>query len=149
MTFLGGEWNHPPNQPNSFKSIGFTCKCDNRVWQYLQIRFHYFIDFVDDFVFFGRTQKRPNHLNCQKVLDICVKRTHQCCDIFDANLIVRCFSFAFYSQTFLGPPYDLEIVSGEGFDMRNRGQNRENLQGKDSADLRDTLRSLNRLFNTI
>ena len=86
------EWNHPQNQSNSLQSIGFTCESDSRVWQYFQTWFHFSLILVDRFSFVDRTQKCKNHSSCQNVLKICVKRTHQSCDMFDANRFCYYFS---------------------------------------------------------
>ena len=92
MTFLGGEWNHPQNHQKTFKSIGFTCKNDNRVCYVFEHGFIFYWFVLLNLLFLNGARKPQNHTKHQKVLEICVKRTHRICDTFDVDLIWCCFS---------------------------------------------------------
>ena len=58
-TFCEAEWNDPPNRSNSLKSIGFMCKSNNGIVNYLLNRICFLLVFVDGFALQGRSVKAP------------------------------------------------------------------------------------------
>ena len=67
------------------------CKSDKTRTIFLKFDFIFYWFLIESH-FLDEAQKRPNQPNCQKVLEICIKRAHHICELFDATVIFNDFS---------------------------------------------------------
>ena len=68
------------------------CKSDKTRTIFFKFDFIFYWFLLMESHFLDEAQKRPNQPNCQKVLEICIKRTHHIFELFDATVIFDYFS---------------------------------------------------------